>query len=183
MLETKPVDRAMMLRPLQPIGGVSWMSGKRFTAPVPRPIFAKIVDGYEEDTVPRVYAPAVPMMRDDLLALLRSSGVDNIDSYPLVIRNDVTGEKLEGYSAINIVGVLRAADPAGTSFWPDNPSRLVDADIDSLKIELGRTGGALLFRLAEAITGVVVHERIKKAVEAAGGFPGLRFVVPENWMG
>lgn len=183
MLDASHDDDIMLLRPLQPVGGVSWESGRRFTAPVPRPLPVDIVEGYEEDTVPPVYTSSVPMMRDDLLEVIRRCGVDNIDAYPIAIQNRVTGDHLEGFSAINIIGLVSAADPVGTTYSPDNPSRMIDADIDGLKLDPARTGGALLFRLAEAVTGVVVHERIKKAVEATGAFPNLLFVRPEEWMG
>lgn len=183
VLQSKHDDHTMMLRPLQPIEGVNWMSGQRFAGAVPRPLHARIVGGYEKNTVPPVYAPAVPMMRNDLLASFRRFGVDNIDAYPLVVRNKVTGEEIEGFSAINIIGLVSAADPSATEYSVDNPSRLIDADIDRLTIDPARTGGALLFRLAEAVTGVVVHERVKNAIEATGAFPNLLFVRPEEWMG
>jgi hypothetical protein len=123
------------------------------------------------------------MMRDDLLTCFIENGVDNIDSYPIVITNRVTGEEITGYSAINIIGLVRAADVTRTVFSPDNPSRLIDADIDALTIDPSRASGLLLFRLAEAVTGVVVHGKIKDAIEATGAFPDLRFIEPKEWMG
>lgn len=183
MLDFVDPDDVMMLRKVQPVGGINWVSGQRFTSAVPDPLYVDIVDGYEIDTVPRPYDPGVPMMRNDLLTCLRDNGVDNIDSYPIVIRNEVTGEDIVGYSAINIIGLVRAADAARTVYSADNPSRLLDADIDGLAIDSRRTRGLLLFRLAEAVTGVVVHERVKRAVEATGAFPDLRFIHPSEWMG
>ena len=183
MLDADHPDDIMLLRPLQAIGGISWESGRRFTGAVPQPLYVNIVEGYEVDTVPPIYTSRVPMMRDDLLACFIENGVDNIDSYPIVITNRVTGEEIAGYSAINIIGLVRAADVTQTVFSPNNPSRLIDADIDALTIDSSRASGLLLFRLAEAVTGVVVHEKIKDAVGATGAFPDLRFIEPKEWMG
>ena len=183
MLDADHPDDIMLLRGLQAVGGISWESGQCFATVVPDPLYVDIVEGYEEETVPPVYTSRVPMMRDDLLKVFRDSGVDNIDAYPIVIRNEITGEDIRGYSAINIIGLVSAADPSRTVYSLDNPSRLIDADIDSLAIDSNRAKGLLLFRLAEAVTGVVVHERIKRSVEATGTFPDIRFVHPKEWMG
>ena len=183
MLEADHPDDIMLLRPLKAVAGTSWESGQRFTAAVPVPLYVDIVEGYEEDTVPPVYTSRVPMMRNDLLQAFKDSGVNNIDAYPILIRNRVTGEEIAGYSAINIIGLVEAADPTRTDFSPGNPSRLIDADIDSLAIDSKGARGFLLFRLAEAVSGVVVHERVKIAIEAKGIFDDLRFVHPREWMG
>jgi hypothetical protein len=183
MLDADHPEDIMLLRSLQPVGGTSWESGHSFTTAVPHPLHVDIVDGYEEDTEPPVYTSRVPMMRDDLLDCFRAIGVDNIDAYPIVILNRLTGREIRGYSAINIIGLVRAAATDLTVYSPGNPSRVIDADIDSLGIDSNRAKGLLLFRLAEAVTGVVVHAKIKRSVEARGAFPHLRFVHPKDWMG
>ena len=183
MLDAEHDEDTMMLSMLQAVGGVSWESGRSFPETVAAPLRVDVVDGYEDDTEPLSYDSSVPMMSNDLLACLRTHGVDNIVSYPLVIRNKKTGEEIEGYSAINIIGLVSAADPGETVYSPDNSSRLIDADIDRLAIDSTRTHGFLLFRLAECVTGVVVHRTIKAAVEAAGTFQDISFVEPSEWMG
>ena len=182
MLESD-VEDEMLLENMHGAGGGSWFSGQRFRQPVAEPISLNIMPGYEEDTLPACWQSSVPMMRDDLIAFLRAHGVDNIDAYRLEIRNKKTGEVHQGYCAVNIIGLVSAADPARTEYSPDNPSRLIDADIDSLAIDPQRTHEQLLFRLAECVTGVAVHKRIKHFVEASGKFPDLRFVLPKDWIG
>jgi hypothetical protein len=44
-----------------------------------------------------------------------------------------------------------------------------------------RTGGLLLFRLAENINAVFVHERVKDHV-VRSGIDTMRFTVPQEWM-
>jgi len=51
-----------------------------------------------------------------------------------------------------------------------------------LVIDEAKTRGALLFRLAESVNGIVVHETIKNAIEATG-IDTLTFMPPEEWVG
>jgi hypothetical protein len=39
-----------------------------------------------------------------------------------------------------------------------------------------------MFRLAESVNGIVVHESVKKAIEAAE-IDTLTFIPPEEWVG
>jgi hypothetical protein len=40
----------------------------------------------------------------------------------------------------------------------------------------------LLFRMAENVSAIVVHETVKKSIEDAG-IPYIDFVNPESWIG
>ena len=51
-----------------------------------------------------------------------------------------------------------------------------------LVIDESRTHGELMFRLAESVTGVVVHEKVKSHLEEAG-FDDLTSVDPAEWIG
>jgi len=183
LLEASSGEEAMLLRPLPSVGEAGWFRGLRFDAPPSSPLIVGVVEEYEEDTVPLSWSSSVPLMRDDLVAALRACGVDNFDAYPAVIAGEETGLELHGYSAVNLVGLVRAASPAGTVYWPGTASRLLDADIDSLAIDPARTMGLLMFRLAECVTGVVVHDSVRRALEGRSEFRDLRFVEPPDWMG
>ena len=53
---------------------------------------------------------------------------------------------------------------------------------DTLTIDAKKAGGILLFRLAESENAIVVHERVKKGVQAAG-IPGMTFYDAGEWSG
>lgn len=79
------------------------------------------------------------------------------------------------------IGCYRAPPPAPERHVaPDGP--MVSVDFDSLAIDAARARGALMFRLAESVSGIVVHESVRKAVEAAG-IDSLSFTVPADWAG
>jgi hypothetical protein len=50
---------------------------------------------------------------------------------------------------------------------------------DSLAIDSEKTKGALMFRLAENIVEIIVHEQVVKAVQAAG-IPLVEFYKTED---
>lgn len=59
---------------------------------------------------------------------------------------------------------------------------MIDADIERLVIDPTRVSGSLMFRLAESVSGIVVHESIRDGLLAAG-FHTLSFLRPEEWVG
>jgi hypothetical protein len=54
-----------------------------------------------------------------------------------------------------------------------------DVDFHALVPDESRINGQLMFRLAENLSAIVVHESVRKAIEAAG-IPGFVFMAPAN---
>jgi hypothetical protein len=106
-------------------------------------------------------------MRTDVLKVLVDVGVNNIDVYKAVLRREDGTLVSDDYVAYNILGAVRATDLPGTKFAAENPSRMIDASIQNLTVTEESARGLLLFRLAESIRLIVVHEKVKKAMEAS----------------
>ncbi len=114
--------------------------------------------------------------------MLAEAGVDNLDTYPVRITDTETGEVCEDYRAVNVLGLVAAAD-MDASNWTDPTGRgLASVDFDGVAIDPAKTHGLRMFRMAECVSGVLVADVVRVALEEAGGF-GLRFVQPENWIG
>jgi hypothetical protein len=93
-----------------------------------------------------------------------------------------TGRNNYNYMAVNIIGVVAAAD-LGQSVYEDPWGQgQIDMDFDSLVIDPKKAGGGKLFRLAECVSGIVIHRSVKEYLESKGGF-GLSFVHPSDWIG
>jgi hypothetical protein len=121
----------------------------------------------------------VPLMRKDLLDTLRAAGVNNLDAYPAELYYP-DGSLAEGeYFIVNVIGVIAAADLANSEYDVDQPENLISMGFDSLAIDSEKTKGALMFRLAENIVEIIVHEQVVKAVEKAG-IPLIRFFKTED---
>jgi hypothetical protein len=121
-------------------------------------------------------------MRDDLLAALRNVGVDNLQVFPAQVRDKTKRQVHDEYVAVNIIGAIACANmDESERMDPDDDGDLIDVDFDSLVIDEERARGALLFRLAESVSAIVVHRRIREAVEKT--IPGMTFFGPGEWSG
>jgi hypothetical protein len=167
-----------------------WMRASRFTddaaaRPWDRtpalPVKAYIEPSNSGAMQDLIEAP-LPLLSARLRDALRGAGVDNVDMYPAEITDQKSGNVFTDFVAFNIVGKIAAADLAKTVFAPGTDARMTDSDVDSLAVNEGAAGGALMFRLAESVNAIVVHERVQEYVEAAG-IDGVAFVEPSQWAG
>lgn len=153
-----------------------WMLGKLFKGIPEVPVVAEICTGYENaELLPFFENP--PLMTDAFYRTLCDAGVENLIAFDAIIRSEDESITHHGYKAINIIGMVRASGE-GTIFTGN--SKLIDASIDSLEIASDITGELLMFRLAENVSAIVVHERVKQAIEAKG-FPYLVFLDPGDY--
>lgn len=173
--------------PIKPIArgpGIrgNWRGGERITDPVPQPLVYTLSNSYEGHPQPMYYAEAIPVVRDDVVAVLDAAGVDNIQYFDAVLRDTAAGRDYTDYKAYNIVGLLSCADMDASTMMGTSDSSHLDADFDRLVLDESRVGGALLFRMAENVSAIVVHESVKAAIEASG-IPGFVFCGPGEWSG
>jgi hypothetical protein len=162
-------------------GVESWMSGTPFSAPISTPIQLYWDPNDEEGPAQPLYKPGIPMMAREVLSTLRSAGVDNIDAYDVEMRSHASAEIDRSYVAFNLIGLVAAADRSKSKIVADGGPPLIAVGFDAVSIDTRSTLGQLMFRLAENVTAIVVHDRIKNALEAK--HTGLSFVEPEHWFG
>lgn len=158
----------------------SWWSGERLAVAPPNPLRATLKMKGDSVLVEMWNSP-LPLMTKRLHQILLDAGVANLDVYPAELTDPKSGRVFDHYVAFNLIGLVAAADLGQSVFRaPDGP--LVSVDFDSLVIDANKTRGALMFRLAEAVNGIVVHESIRQAVEATD-IDTLRFTDPKDWVG
>jgi hypothetical protein len=123
-----------------------------------------------EGQAPKLYGwyPGSCLMQQKLVDALEAAGVDNLQTFPTVVRRKDTGEEVPGYVAVSIVGRVKCAVMTKSDAEPLATSNV----FHKLTIDPARTGGQLMFRLRESSMVVLVHETVAKAIEA-GGFLGL----------
>ena len=78
--------------------------------------------------------------------------------------------------------MVAAADLDQSVYSTPSGKPIIDTDFDSVVLDGSRTHGSLLFRMAECVSAIVIHESVKQSIESAG-IPHLNFVEPENWFG
>ena len=126
----------------------------------------------DSDETPNLYGwyPGSCLMQQKLVDLLKSLGVDNLQTFPAEVLHEDTGEPVPGYVVVNIVGRIACADMSKSDASPLATSQY----FSKLVINPAATGGLLMFRVEESPMRVLVQEKIVKAVQAAG-FVGLTF--------
>jgi hypothetical protein len=103
-----------------------------------------------------------------LTEVLRRTGVDNIDYHPLRIVRETTGAVYRTHQAANFLDVVFCIDREKSGLYIDDEDPFHLWFIDRLVLMEERLGDALCFRLGERPSTVIVHRRVKEAVEAAG---------------
>jgi hypothetical protein len=117
----------------------------------------------------------IPLMHQDLIQALRGAGVDNMETFPAnLVDPRRENFNLQHYEAVNIVGLRQCADLKKSEYDDIGGTGLIALGFRQLVIDEERAGGALLFRLAEAVRSVIVHESVKEALPEVR-FPYLEF--------
>jgi len=158
---------------------LNWMLAEPFREPVPTPIKVTL-NAYEGLMMP-MFSASILLMSDELVAALAEAGVDNLDLYDAELFNPATNERFTNYKAVNIIGAVAAADLAQSECQLHGDAQF-DVDFDSLVLDEAKTHELLIFRLAECVTGIAVHDKVKRCVERRG-IQHLDWVPPEEWIG
>ena len=161
--------------------GETWSMGRRFSVPPPEPIEFEMMATHN-DRLLEFRKSSPPLMSSRLLTAFRKSGVDNVDVYRTVITHPTTGFQTTDYFAVNIIGLVAAADMDNSNLLGGNEEGLLDVDFEGVRIDPGKAAGLLMFRLAESTNGIVVHGSVRDSL-LAQGFNMLTFMEPDEWLG
>lgn len=158
-------------------GSRDWLSGAAFADPLPPQTL--LLDPAYGRRFPELFDTTVPVMSSRLLEVLEECGVANLDRYPVVLRNKVTGEETSGYSAVNVIGIVDAADLDRSEYRPRFGKPKFTGKIT---IDAARTEGANCFRLLYGPGLIVVSESVAQKVRAANLF-GVLMQNTQNYQG
>jgi hypothetical protein len=106
-------------------------------------------------------------MSKKLFGVLRQAGVDNIDVYRTVLYYPDGRVASEDLLAFNLIGKVAAADLDKSIYDKEQPDSFIAMTIDKLEVKDALPQSLLMFRMAESVTTILVHEKIKNAVEEA----------------
>ena len=111
---------------------------------------------------------------EKLLDVLRSCGVDNIDTYACTIRNLVSGAEHHSHSVVNIIGKISCIDRSKSQLVLATGEVDQILGYDRIRLDESKIGGARLFLLAEMPVQIVAHERVVEACRRVG-ITGVEF--------
>lgn len=102
------------------------------------------------------------LMLRALVEALQGAGVDNLQVYPAVLTEKATAAEREDYCVVNVLGKVAAADMKQSQALSLGGGQV----FTHLTVDAGKARGLLMFRLAESLVDVIVHERVAQAVTA-----------------
>lgn len=114
------------------------------------------------------YVSNVKTMHGRLVTALQQAGVDNLQIFPAVVVDAVSGIEYQDYVVANVIGVVSCADLSRSSGEPIANAYY----FNQLKIDPSRAHDLFLFRLKESLIEIVVHQKVAEAIERAG-FRGI----------
>lgn len=97
------------------------------------------------------FYPCRNLMSKRLVATLQSAGVKNLQIFPAEIKHNLTVEIIHNFVVVNVLAMVSCADLSKS-----DATALADAN---------KTGGALMFRLAESRIDVIVAEQVAKQIK------------------
>lgn len=159
----------------------SWVTGALFSER-PREPVELFWDPSTEDGDKVAYYDVGPvLMRADLVAALGECGVDNLETFKVVMRSQLGHPDQHEYVAVNIVGAIAAADMTKSDV-EDASDGMLDVLFNSLVVDEKKTRGQLMFRLVESIQTVLVHDSVASGLLNRGGL-GLTFTDSQDFSG
>jgi hypothetical protein len=156
-----------------------WWAGHAFKNPPKVPVVAIITEGNEKGELLH-YFNSTNLMSNAFYEALLEAGVDNLDVYDAIIQSEDGSVVHKGYKAFNLIGLIRAADMSRTVFRDPPGTTLIDASIEHLEVDGHKPRGLKMFRLAENVSAVLVHEDVKRVLESKG-FPHVIFTEPKDF--
>ena len=158
----------------------NWIGGERLPGKVVEPLVFSIEDEDEGNLLP-VFFGAIPLMQAEVVNALLECGVDNLETFDAVIREVDSGREHRGYRAVNIVGLVGASDPDASDGVDIGTVKdgLKTVFFRRLVLDESKIRGLLMFRLAESLSKVVVHEKVRSHL-IERGFDRIRFKEASN---
>lgn len=104
---------------------------------------------------------SIPLFSKELVEALQSIGIDNLQVFP------VTAVEREGvsinqkYYAVNVIGCIKCADMDRSEYTDITGQGLLAVNFRKLVIDEEKTYGQYMFRLAESVASIIVHEKVK----------------------
>ena len=156
---------------------LKWMQGKQMQAPEQKLILdlslvsgdgrGDIIDGF------------ITLYSDEMKEALEENNVDNVQFYPVLLR-DQNDDTLEpGFWIANIIGLFDCIDmqKSKTKPWVTG----IGFDFLSMVIDEKKTNGAKIFRLKEDPTKVIINQELKDYFDETDMLVGVELIKTEDY--
>ena len=146
---------------------ISFLTGKKIEEEVPLLTFE--VDFPSGHSPHHLLTGGTLLMSTKMVHCLEKAGVNNFQTFPVVLQNPETGESWNNYVAVNIIGLVEAADLEKSEYdilmdgSQDIPPLLA---FESISLFRKKLNDLLLFRMAESPGTIIIHSKLKDLLMA-----------------
>lgn len=138
----------------------SFITGSAITQVADTP-WVFMTNASTRESLPDFSGGSIPVMSQRLLSLFAQAGVDNLQKFPILVKSEVNEAVWDGYFAVNVLGMIQCADLSKSEYDEICPDLY---DFDVLAIDANQTKGALLFRLQESPSRLIMHKSVGKYI-------------------
>lgn len=136
------------------------IDGTAITDTVDNPFVFK-TKATEGEILPDFWANGFPAMSERFVTLLEEAGVDNLQKFPAIVKSEIDDTVWDNYYLVNILDLISCADLPNSDYTETFPGNY---DFDDLAINAEKAKGALLFRLQESPSMIIIHKTVGKYI-------------------
>ena len=159
---------------------LEWMQGRHMPSPSPDRKLILDLSLESGDYRGDIIDGFLTLYSDDLKGALEQQGVDNIEYFPVGLRDQNTNTLEGGYSIANIIGLLDCVDMEKSKVKWRRSGR--GFHFLSMVLDERKTHGAKLFRLGADPTKVIINEDLKQyLVDETDLLVGVKIMRTEDY--
>ena len=128
--------------------------------------------------LPAYFLGSVPLFSEAFIAALDVAGVDNFQRFAATVYDPDSGQSHTQYQAVNILGLIAAADMDKSIATVYAGGPLLDTDFDSLVINDAAAQDIGLFRLAESSNAILIRADVVASLHSQGFAGTTQFYDP-----
>lgn len=143
----------------------SFLRGSIINDPIELPM--RFTSNFTQEESPGSFiGSSIPLWSRELREFFANAGIDNVQYFDAILRNDELGLEWSDHKAVNIIGLVACADLTKSVYIEitKSPSGVPFAHFSDLVIDSSKTGDLSIFRLAENPSKLLIHERIFELV-------------------
>ena len=139
---------------------LDFIGGDFITMPVDNPMVFT-TEATKGDVLRDFLKSSFTIISKRFLEILQGAGVDNLQTFPVIIKSTEDGTIWEDYFGLNILGLISCADLPKSTYTEIMPGHY---RFRKLAIDAERAKGALMFRLAEHIPTIIMEGSVGRYI-------------------
>lgn len=141
---------------------VSFLCGKMITAAIDNPLVFT-TNAKAGGAMVDFKDSSFPIMSKRFLEIMQASGVNNLQTFPLIIKSEEDGAIWDDYFVVNVLGMSACADLSRSTYHKIMPGFY---SFNELAIHAEKAQDALLFRLQEDPTTIIMHRSVGQYIKS-----------------